>query len=97
MVKRKKQDKGQLHDMNIHDLAKICLEPEGGYVDPRELDKEAYSKEQLKSMYSEEVYGQGSMGGENIPSIDEDSPKVKKRKKRIHGKLHPHKKKDGST
>jgi hypothetical protein len=95
MKKRKK--KNQLHDMNLYDLAKMCQEPEGGYLDPREMDKKAYSKEQRKSMYSEEVYGQGSMGGENEPSIDEDTPKVKKRKKRIHGKLHPHKKKGGGT
>ena len=95
MKKRKK--KNQLHDMNLYDLAKMCQEPEGGYLDPKELDKKAYSKEQRKSMYSEEVYGQGSLGGEDEPSIDEDTPKVKKRKKRIHGKLHPHKKKDGST
>tara|TARA_R110000824_G_scaffold61487_20_gene163595 strand:+ start:1345 stop:1980 length:636 start_codon:yes stop_codon:yes gene_type:complete len=95
MQKRKK--KNHLHDMNLYDLAKMCQEPEGGYIDPKELDKKAYSKEQRKSMYSEEVYGQGSLGGENEPSIDEDTPKVKKRKKRIHGKLHPHKKKNGST
>jgi len=81
MVKRKKQNKGQLHDMNIYDLAKMCVEPEGGYLDPKQMD--------------EEVYGQGSMGGENMPSVDEDKEKLAKRKKRIHGKLHPHKKKGG--
>ena len=52
----------------------------------------------------DEVYGQGSLaaadaagwdGGDT--SVDEDKEKLSKRKKRIHGKLHPHKKKDGST
>tara|TARA_R100000152_G_C6728357_1_gene153365 strand:+ start:184 stop:771 length:588 start_codon:yes stop_codon:yes gene_type:complete len=96
LTARKKKDKNhQLHDMNMYDLAKMCMEPDGGHLDPREMDKATYGKDALKDLYSEEVYGQGSMGGENMPSIDEDSPKIKKRKKRIHGKLHPHKKKSG--
>jgi len=97
LVKRNKSKKGQLQDMNLYDLAKMCAEPLGGHVDPREMDKKAYSKEQRKSMYSEEVYGQGSLGGEAEPSVDEDKEKIAKRKKRLHGKLHPHKKKGGGT
>ena len=85
MKKRKK--KNQLHDMNLYDLAKMCQEPEGGYLDPKEMDKKVYSQEQTKSMYSEEVYGKMSLA---------DS-KIEKRKKKIHGKIHPHKKKDGGT
>ena len=96
LVKRKKEKKGQLHDMNLYDLAKLCPEPLGGYLDPKEMDKKAYSKEQRDSMYSEDVYGQGSLSSDSpMPSVDED--KLSKRKKRIHGKLHPHKKPDGST
>ena len=97
LVKRNKSKKGHLQDMNLYDLAKLCAEPLGGHVDPREMDKKAYSKEQRKSMYSEEVYGQGSLGGEAEPSVDEDKEKIAKRKKRLHGKLHPHKKKGGGT
>jgi len=85
LVKRKK--KHHLHDMNLYDLAKMCQEPEGGYLDPQEMDKKVYSQEQTKSMYSEEVYGKMSLA---------DS-KIQKRKKKVHGKLHPHKKKDGGT
>ena len=96
MVKRKKERKGHLHDMNIWDLAQMCVEPEGGHINPRKLDKKVYSVKQRKAMYSEEVYGQGSLDSDSdMPSVDEDT--VKKRKKRIHGKLHPHKKKGGAT
>ena len=59
-------------------------------------------KSRIKAMYAEEVHGQGSLSAGDAagwdgsaPSVDED--KVKKRKKRIHGKLHPHKKKSGGT
>ena len=31
------------------------------------------------------------------PYVDEDKEKLAKRKKRVHGKLHPHKKKGGGT
>jgi len=97
--KMKKRDKkGSLKkEMNLYDLAKMCAEPEGGYLDPREMDKKAYSKEQRDSMYSEEVYGMGGLDGPVSPSVDEDKTKLGKRKKRIHGKLHPHAKKDGGT
>ena len=97
LVKRKKYKKGgTLEDMNLYDLAKLCPEPEGGYLDPREMDKKVYSKEQLKDMYAEEVYGQGSLDGDSpMPSVDEKQ--IKKCKKRLHGKLHPHKKKGGGT
>jgi len=90
MVKRKKQKDGQLQDMNIYQLAKMCQEPEGGHLDPQKMD--------------EEVYGQGSLaaadaagwdGGDT--SVDEEKTKPVKRKKRIHGKLHPHKRKGGGT
>jgi hypothetical protein len=90
MVQRKKANDGQLQDMNMYQLAKMCVEPEGGYLDPKKMD--------------EEVYGQGSLaaadaagwdGGDT--SVDEDKEKPTKRKKRIHGKLHPHKKKGGGT
>ena len=104
LVKRKKIKDGHLHDMNIYDLAKMCVEPEGGYLDPRELDKKSYSKDERRAMYSEEVYGQGSLAAGDaagwdgaLDSVDEDNEKPKKRKKRIHGKLHPHKKKGGTT
>lgn len=85
MVKRKKRKKGQLEDMNLYDLALLCAEPEGGYLDPKKMD--------------EEVYGSGSIGYDNdqAASVDEDSDKPAKRKKRIHGKLHPHKKKVPGT
>jgi len=90
MVKRKKPQDGQLEDMNLYDLAKMCPEPEGGYLDPKKMD--------------EEVYGQGSLAAgdaagwdASTPSVDEEKDKPTKRKKRIHGKLHPHKKKDRST
>ena len=104
LVKRNKSKKGHLQDMNLYDLAKMCAEPIGGHVDPREMDKKAYSKEQNKAMYSEEVYGSGSLAAGDAagwdgmdPSVDEDKEKVTKRKKRLHGKLHPHKKKGGGT
>ena len=77
--------KNQLHDMNIYDLAKMCPPPEGGHIDPVEMDKKAYSEEQNKAMYSEEVYGKMSL----------TDSKLQKRKKKIHGRLHPHKKKGG--
>jgi len=95
MVKRKKRIDGQLQDMNIYDLAKMCMEPEGGYLDSKKMD--------------EEVYGQGSLAAGDAagwdgsaPSVDEtDKPprkkKLSKRRKRVHGILHPHKLKDGST
>ena len=86
-----KSDKNQpIHEMNMYDLAKMCPEPEGGYLDSKKMD--------------EEVYGQGSLSSADaagwdgsMPSVDEDKEKLKKRKKRIHGKLHPHKKKGGGT
>lgn len=102
MVKRKKAKDGQLEDMNLYDLAKVCPAPEGEFPDPVEMDKKVYTKEQRKEMYSEEVYGQGSLDAgdagswSGMPSVDE-AEKLKKRKKRIHGKLHPHKKKAGGT
>ena len=90
MVKKSKANDGQLQDMNIYDLAKMCQEPEGGYLDPKKMD--------------EEVYGQGSLAAGDAagfdgmdPSVDEDKEKLAKRKKRVHGKLHPHKKKGGGT
>jgi hypothetical protein len=99
--KMKKRDKkGSLKkEMNLYDLAKMCAEPEGGYLDPKEMDKKSYSKEQRDAMYAEEVYGSGSIGGDASPSIDEEegTPKLAKKKKRIHGQLHPHKKKGGGT
>jgi hypothetical protein len=102
MVKRKKANDGQLQDMNIYDLAKMCQEPEGGYLDPDAMDKKSYSKAQRDAMrIPEEVYGQGSLATGDAagidPSVDEDKEKPAKRKKRIHGKLHPHKKKGGGT
>ena len=104
MVKRKKQKEGHLHDMNIYDIAKMCTPPLGGHLDPREMDKKVYSKDQLESMYKEEVYGQGSLSAgdagaydASMPSVDEKKEKLAKRKKRIHNKLHPHKKKGGGT
>ena len=90
MVKRKKANDGQLEEFTIYDLAKMCVEPDGGYLDPKKMD--------------EEVYGQGSLAAGDAagwdgmdPSVDEDKEKPAKRKKRIHGKLHPHKKKGGGT
>ena len=90
MVKRKKANDGQLDELTLYDLAKMCVEPEGGYLDPKSMD--------------EEVYGQGSLAAGDAagwdgmsPSVDEDKEKLSKRKKRIHGKLHPHKKKGGGT
>lgn len=77
MKKRDKKESLQ-KEMNLYDLAKLCAEPEGGYLDPREMDKKSYTKEQRDQMYGEDT-----------------SPK--KKKKRIHGKLHPHKTDDGST
>jgi hypothetical protein len=104
LVKRKKQKDGHLHDMNIYDLAKMCVAPQGGHLDPVAMDKKSYSKEQMKAMYKEEVYGQGSLSAGDaagwdgsMPSVDEDKDKPTKRKKRVHGKLHPHKKKGGDT
>ena len=100
MVKKKKVKKGHLQDMNMYDLAKMCVAPEGGHLDPEEMDKKVYSKEQRSAMYSEEVYGTGTLTSpstDGMPSIDEDDEKLTKRKKRIHGKLHPHKKKGGGT
>ena len=104
LTKRKKSKKGHLQDMNLYDLAKMCATPLGGHVDPREMDKKAYSKEQNKAMYAEEVHGQGSLSAGDAagwdgsaPSVDEDKGKLAKRNKRIHGKLHPHKKKSGGT
>tara|TARA_R110000824_G_scaffold9681_2_gene42962 strand:- start:2696 stop:3310 length:615 start_codon:yes stop_codon:yes gene_type:complete len=104
LSKRKKVKGGSLEEMNLYDLAKMCSEPLGGHIDPREMDKKAYSKEQMKSMYSEEVYGQGSLSSADAagwdgsaPSVDEEKAKLAKRKKRIHSKLHPHKKKGGGT
>lgn len=78
--KLKKRDKkaSLQKEMNLYDLAKLCAEPEGGYLDPHEMDKKAYTKEQRDQMYGEDT-----------------SPK--KKKKRVHGKLHPHKTKDGDT
>jgi len=101
---KKRDKKGSLQkEMNMYDLAKMCAAPEGGYLDPKEMDKKAYSKEQNKAMYSEEVYGQGSLAAADAagwdgsePSVDEDKEKMGKRKKRIHGKLHPHKKGKGT-
>ena len=86
--------KGQLQDMNMYDLAKMCTEPEGGYLDPDEMDKKSYNKAQRDAMRTEEVYGQGSLATNDVdaPSVDEDKEKLTKRKKRVHGKLHPHKK-----
>ena len=100
-----KSTKGQLQDMNLYDLAKMCQEPEGGYLDSEEMDKKSYPKEQRDAMrIPEEVYGQGSLAAADAagwdgsaPSVDEDKEKLAKRKKRIHGKLHPHKKKSGTT
>jgi len=98
MVKKKKEKKGHLQDMNLYDLAKMCVEPIGGHLDPREMDKEAYDEESIKQMYSEEVYGMGSLTYDSpMPSVDEKKEKLAKRRKRIHGKLHPHKKKGGGT
>ena len=89
MVKKKKTNDGQLEEFTLYDLAKMCPEPEGGYLDPKKMD--------------EEVYGQGSLAAgdaagwdASTPSVDEEKDKLTKRKKRIHGKLHPHKKPDGS-
>ena len=101
---KKRDKKGSLKkEMNMYDLAKMCTPPEGGHLDPKEMDKKAYSKEQNKAMYSEEVYGQGSLAAADAagwdgsePSVDEDKEKMGKRKKRIHGKLHPHKKGKGA-
>ena len=61
----------------------MCAEPEGGYLDPKTMD--------------EEVYGVGGLDGSVSPSVDEDKTKLAKRKKRVHGQLHPHKKKGGGT
>lgn len=105
MVKKSKANDGQLQDMNLYDLAKMCQEPEGGYLDSDEMDKKAYPKAQRDAMrIPEEVYGQGSLAAGDAagwdgmdPSVDEDKEKITKRKKRIHGKLHPHKKKGGGT
>jgi hypothetical protein len=98
-VKKKKVKKGHLQDMNLYDLAKLCQEPLGGHIDPREMDEKVYDQESIKQMYSEEVYGSGSLAGPDspMPSVDEEKVKPVKRKKRIHGKLHPHKKKGGGT
>ena len=104
MVKKSKANDGQLQDMNIYDLAKMCQEPEGGYLDPQEMDKKSYSKAQRDAMrIPEEVYGQGSLAAGDAagwdgstPSVDEDKEKLAKRKKRVHGKLHPHKKGKGT-
>ena len=78
--KLKKRDKkaSLQKEMNLYDLAKLCAEPEGGYLDPHEMDKESYTKEQREQMYGEEK-------------------SLVKKKKRVHGKLHPHKKKGGGT
>ena len=105
MVKRKKANDGQLEEFTIYDLAKMCPEPIGGYLDSDEMDKKAYPKAQRDAMrIPEEVYGQGSLAAGDAagwdgmdPSVDEDKEKPAKRKKRIHGKLHPHKKKGGGT
>lgn len=105
MVKRKKANDGQLDEFTIYDLAKMCQEPEGGYLDPDEMDKKSYPKAQRDAMrIPEEVYGMGSLAAGDAkgwdgmsPSVDEDKEKLSKRKKRIHGKLHPHKKKGGGT
>jgi hypothetical protein len=86
-----KRDKNHgVNEMNIYQLAQMCVEPEGGHIDPKKMD--------------EEVYGQGSLAAADaagwdgsMPSVDEDTEKPKKRSKRIHGKLHPHKKKGGGT
>ena len=76
---KKRDKKASLQkEMNLYDLAKLCAEPEGGYLDPDEMDKKVYTKEQREQMYGEDT-----------------SPK--KKKKRVHGKLHPHKTDDGST
>tara|TARA_R100000005_G_scaffold74264_1_gene41459 strand:+ start:669 stop:1250 length:582 start_codon:yes stop_codon:yes gene_type:complete len=95
--KLKKRDKkaSLKNEMNLYDLAKMCAEPEGGYLDPKEMDKKVYSKKQTEQMYSEEVYGMGSLDGPVSPSVDEDKKKLTKRKKRVHGRLHPHPKKKG--
>tara|TARA_R110000744_G_scaffold179645_1_gene298626 strand:+ start:252 stop:776 length:525 start_codon:yes stop_codon:yes gene_type:complete len=77
MKKRDKKESLQ-KEMNLYDLAKLCAEPEGGYLDPHEMDKKSYTKEQRDAMYGE------------------DKSPVKK-KKRVHGKLHPHKTEDGGT
>ena len=81
MVKRKKT----LKEMNLYDLAKMCAEPEGGYLDSKKMD--------------EETYGSSSMTDDSpLATVDEEhGKKLNKRKKRIHGKLHPHKKKTGAT
>lgn len=76
---KKRDKKASLQkEMNLYDLAKLCAEPEGGYLDPHEMDKESYTKEQREQMYGEEK-------------------SLVKKKKRVHGKLHPHKKKGGGT
>lgn len=90
MVKRKKQKDGHLQDMNIYQLAKMCMEPEGGHLDPKKMDEEAYG---LGSLAAADAAGWD--GGDS--SVDEDKEKLSKRKKRIHNKLHPHKKKGGGT
>ena len=86
-----------VNEMNLYDLSKMCPEPDGGHYDPHKEDKKVYSQEWIDAM-SEEVYGQGSAGGEEQVSVDEAAPKkIAKRKKKIHGKLHPHKKPSGGT
>ena len=100
MVKKKKQKDGHLQDMNLYDLAKLCQEPLGGHLDPHDMDKEVYDDQAIEYMYSEEVYGQGSLASpstDGMPSVDEKKEKLAKRRKRIHGKLHPHKKPTGGT
>jgi len=76
---KKRDKKGSLKkEMNLYDLAKLCAEPEGGHLDPYEMDKKSYTKEQRDAMYGED-------------------PFLAKKKTRVHGKLHPHKKKGGGT
>ena len=48
---KKRDKKASLQkEMNLYDLAKLCAEPEGGYLDPHEMDKESYTKEQREQM-----------------------------------------------
>ena len=99
MVKKQKANDNQIDELTLYDIAKMCTEPEGGYLDSDEMDKKVYCKAQRDAMRTEEVYGQGSLASHNVgaPSVDEDKEKLAKRKKRVHGKLHPHKKKAGGT
>jgi hypothetical protein len=65
-MKPRKRKKTKVNEMNIYDLARLCPEPEGGYLDPKRMD--------------EEVYGVGGLDGDENSSVDEEKTPAWQRK-----------------